>query len=387
MALNELELLQLEKLKREQTRRQQSATSAPEEASSQGQVSQPAQQPSMASSILRNLLRSSNVEQMNTAAYLKNNPPPPPEQGETMMQYQQRVSQSLQPREQQIANEGVMAQSALPAEGALTVTGLPIVKALKPLMKWENRLQQSRTAKAGLDFLRDKFGQAVDLAIQEVKDVPVKVNMSKLKIPDKVLDVLKNKQSVYDFQFTKQIEKPAGKIVNEAGKLLNEPQVLQEGGKFIQTVGNVNRLKKATGELITNPKFWEEASKTEQAQIKRFYGVLSNIMKNGAKTKGVDLSKPLGAYDKFIDRYTFVNPTLVNAQGHAIGNKLRTAFQIGAEPAVKEAWKAVAKDSPEIRKVMGSRERREILKNLIKFGGGGTVAIGGGAAVFNAVTK
>jgi hypothetical protein len=51
-----------------------------------------------------------------------------------------------------------------------------------------------------------------------------------------------------------------------------------------------------------------------------------------------------------------------------MGNKLRNAFKFGAEPAVKKAWKEVSRVSPELHQVMGSMNRRELLKNLLKIG-------------------
>jgi hypothetical protein len=52
-----------------------------------------------------------------------------------------------------------------------------------------------------------------------------------------------------------------------------------------------------------------------------------------------------------------------------MGNRLKTAFRINAEPATKEAWKAVAQHSPEVKSVMNSMNRRELLGVLLKTAG------------------
>jgi hypothetical protein len=69
-----------------------------------------------------------------------------------------------------------------------------------------------------------------------------------------------------------------------------------------------------------------------------------------------------------MDNYSIINDHLVDKYGNALGNKLKHTFGILSESATKEAWKEVAKSSPEIKSVMNSMNRRELMKNLLKTG-------------------
>jgi len=133
-------------------------------------------------------------------------------------------------------------------------------------------------------------------------------------------------------------------------------------------------VKEAVGELIHTPKIWEEAPSKELRLVKQFYGHVRNQMVKQSASVGKSLAPALDSYAKFMDNYHLVNRSLVDSAGTAMGNRLRNAFRIGAEPAVKQAWKDVSKASPEIRGVMNSMNQREVLKNLLKvagYGGGG----------------
>jgi hypothetical protein len=210
---------------------------------------------------------------------------------------------------------------------------------IKKIAKYESELQQATKAKTALDTLRGTIGQAKTIAIKEVENAPTDLRWTTKS--NKVLDAIKN--PVYEVAFNKD-------------------------GTLVQTVGNLDKIKTAVGELISSPKIWEEAPKTEIRDIKRFYGQINQVMKNAATKAGKPIDNALKNYDEFMDKYTLVNKTLVDNAGNAMGNKLKSTFKLAAEPAYKEAWKEVSKASPEIKEVMNSMKNRMLLGNLVKAG-------------------
>jgi len=240
-------------------------------------------------------------------------------------------------------------------------------RSLKNLFRFDNALKQAQKSQVALEEVRNTLGGAVKLKISEVENVPTKFDFK--NIPDKVNSAI-NKTKVYDVNISKvKIQQP-GTILNPSGKLATPGSILDEGGKIKQTVGNLNKIKEATGDLLT-PKNWIEAPKKEMRQIKQFYGAINKAMKDASRKSGVDISKPLDSYNKFMGHYRNVQHTIQNTAEVAMGNKLKTAFKLFSEKAYKDSWKEVAKLSPEIKAVMGSMNRRELLKNLLKVAAAG----------------
>jgi hypothetical protein len=77
-----------------------------------------------------------------------------------------------------------------------------------------------------------------------------------------------------------------------------------------------------------------------------------------------------------MENYNTINDKLVDKYGNAMANKLKSTFKFMAEPAVKEAWKEVSKSSPEVKSVMNSMNRRELLGNLLKVTGAAAAGTG-----------
>lgn len=225
----------------------------------------------------------------------------------------------------------------------MTYAGLGVsTKTAKGVIEAEGSLQKAKQAKTALDSLRDTLGKAKSIAIQEVQDVPTKLDMrpSNNLLSDKVL---------------KAIENPIYNVERNAD------------GSLKQTVGNLDKVKEAVGELINTPKVWEEAPNKELRIVKQFYGQVAEAMKSAARNANKPIDEALDAYSKFMDNYHVVNKTLVDSAGNAMGNKLKAAFKLGAEPAVKQAWKEVSQASPGVKKVMNTMNHRELLGNLLKF--------------------
>lgn len=235
------------------------------------------------------------------------------------------------------------------AEGATKMVA-PIVKKF---IKYDSALQQAQKGKDALDALRNTLGTAKNIAVKDVENVATDFSFNGVK-SDKIMQAIKN--PVYEVAFDKE-------------------------GKVIQTVGNLDKVKSAIGELVNTPALWEEAPKTEVQHIKSIYGQVNQAMKEAARGVGKPIDAQLEAYNKFMDKYAIVNKTLVDNAGNAMGNKLKTAFKIQAEPAVKQAWKDLSKSSPQIKSVMDSMNKRELIKNLIKYGGTGAVTFEGGKKV------
>lgn len=233
--------------------------------------------------------------------------------------------------------------------GSLTKTAQQ-ARSLKNVIKFDNSLKQATRGKKALDTVRSTLGQAKKLAIQEVAEIPAELSF-KGNMSEKVIKAIQN--PIYGVELT------------------------PEGG-VKQTIGNLDKVKEAVGELIGTEKIWEEAPMKELRIVKQFYGKITESMREAAKKAGKPIDKVLDDYHDFMENYRLVNKTLVDTAGQAYGNKLKSAFKFGAEPAYKEAWKEVAKQSPEIKSVMNSMKGRELLKNILKLAGGATaVGLGG----------
>lgn len=210
------------------------------------------------------------------------------------------------------------------------------VNILKNITKFDKVLDQAKRSKTAIDAIRTTLGQAKDLALQEVKDLPVDFDWSKL--PDKAKALIKTGE--YGVEFS-------------------------EEGKIINTIGNLDKVKSALQDLLTT-KDYVEAGNMAKRNIKQFAGLVRDTMVKAANdAKKPELAKSLANYHEFMDKYELINTHLVDKFGNAMGNKLRSTFRLTAEPAVKEAWKEVAKTNPELKTIIRSRKNRELLKALL----------------------
>ena len=234
--------------------------------------------------------------------------------------------------------------------GNYLLTGLvgKVGGAVKSVMKFDNALKQAGKAQQGLDALQGILGKAKELAIREVKDIPAQINFGKNNVP-KIIEHIKN--PMYEVEFT-----PTGDVV--------------------RTVGNLDKIKMAVDDMIHSPKVWDEATTMEQRYIKMFRNEIKKSMIDASKSVGKDIEPALNSYSEFKENAYLIKKSIQDTAGNAQANKLKAAFKIGAEPATKEAWKEVSKISPEVKQVMGSMNRRELIKNLLKYSA--YVGVGGG---------
>lgn len=230
--------------------------------------------------------------------------------------------------------------------------GSAISGGVKKIFRYDNALKQAEKAKTSLDSLRSNLGKAKEIALSNTGDIPVDVNFSG-NVSSKVINAIKN--PVYGVEFT-----PEGGVVGN--------------------IRNLDKIKIALNDIVTAKDF-VEAGNMEKRQIMQFAGRLRDDMVNAANRAGKpELGKALKGYHDFMERYGKINDHLVDKYGDAMANKLKATFKWSSEPAIKKAWKDVSKSSPEIKSVMNSMNRRELLKDLLAISGA-TAAIGASVKV------
>ena len=261
--------------------------------------------------------------------------------------------------EEQESGVGIAGKAVLGGILGKTVATMMGQPLIPKFAKYDNALKRSTTAKAGLDKLRTITGKAKEIAIQEVKDVPVKL-------------------------------KTLGDIPKVATDAIMKPEYNIEilpDGSLKPTIGNLDKVQNALGELIGDkPIAWQEASKTVKRQIIGTYHMVRRTMIDAANGVGKNIEPPLTAYHKFMINYNKINPSLVDKNNQIVANKLKAAFKWSAEPAYKQAWKEISQANPEVRSVMNSMNKRELLKNLLKVSGT-IAAVGLGKTALDWSTK
>lgn len=210
------------------------------------------------------------------------------------------------------------------------------MSALKDIFKATTNVDKAQRAKQGLDAVRTTLGKAKEIAMQEIKDLPVDFDWS--KAPEKVIKAIQKPE--YGIQFA-------------------------EDGKVINTVSNLDKVKVALQDIPTTKDF-VEAGNMAKRQVMQFAGKVRDAIVDTANAAGKpELAKSLSDYHKFMDNYNLINDHLVDKYGNAMANKLKATFKWGAEPVVKNAWKEVAKQSPELKSVMKGMETKELLNKLL----------------------
>lgn len=251
----------------------------------------------------------------------------------------------MEEREGGLGIAGKAALGGLFGAGIQKLKGKPVLpEKIRNIFKYNNALEQAQKSKIALDNTRTLLGKAKDIALQEVKDVPAELDWSG-NVSQKVVNTIKN--PIYKVEFT------------------------EEGG-VVNTIGNLDKVKSALQDLLTTKDF-VEAGNMEKRLIMQFTGRVRDTMVKAANNIGKpELATALKNYHNFMDNYNLINDKLVDKYDNAMANKLKATFKWSAEPAVKKAWKEVSKASLEIKSIMGSMNRRELLKNLLKVAGIGT---------------
>jgi len=254
-----------------------------------------------------------------------------------------------------------MLRALLPALG--TAVQMPALAparsaaALGKVTKFDNALVQAQKSKIALDETRRTLGQAKEIAMQEIKGLPVDFDWS--DIPEKALNVLK---------------KPDSKVL------------FDESGSIVNTVENLDRVKMLLQDMPSQKDF-VEAGKMVTGEVIRYAGKVRDAIVSTAKRAGKpELGKALSDYHDFMREYNLINDHLTDKYGNALANKLKSTFKFSAEPRIKEAWKEVGKLNPEIKGVMKSRQMRELLKGLLVLGGTTVGLAAGGKKVLDLIS-
>lgn len=234
--------------------------------------------------------------------------------------------------------------TSLQGGGAANVAN-KTMKSLKPLMKFEKIAEQAEISKSALEALKKSYGSVYEVALNEVKDVATKVDFGKM--PMRVLNKIKEVKDVYGVEFN-----PNGSIKN--------------------TIGNISKIKEAANDMIS-PSQMKEFTNKEIAQVGKFAEHISQEMKIAARGVKKPIDEAMKLYGEFRKNYDLINDRLLDKRGAAMANKLKEQTRLTADETVKNAWKVLSKESPELKNIMNSRKNREIIKLLLK-----TTPIGAG---------
>lgn len=239
--------------------------------------------------------------------------------------------------------------SVLPIAKGIGIAGKLAGKA-KSLLKYDNSLVQAQKAKSSLDIMRATLGKAKEIALSNTGEIPAEIDWSG-NMSQKVINAIKN--PVYKVEFTR------------------------EGG-VIGNIRNLDKIKTALNDIVTTKDF-VEAGNMEKRQIMKFAGKLRDTMVKAADDADKpELAQSLKNYHDFMGNFNKINDHLVDKYGDAMANKLKTMFKPEAEQAVKQSWKELSKISPEIKDIMNTMNKREVIRGLLKKSG----YVGGiGAAV------
>ncbi len=227
---------------------------------------------------------------------------------------------------------------------ALGMGALKQANMIPQIMGKQYTLERAGKAATALDNLRTTLGETKKQAVGSVANTVVK--NFKPTFPKQILDKLHD--PLYEIEFSK-------------------------GGAIKPTIGNLDKVKEALGDLMTS-RGWEESTKKLQQSVKQSYGYIKNAMTETEPS----IKEPISAYSKFMEKYGLVNRNLRDSQGNVLEKKIRGAFSKGSEEQVKKAWKELSKQSGELKQVASDMEkwagRQSLKKWLSMLAGGGAGA-------------
>jgi hypothetical protein len=192
-----------------------------------------------------------------------------------------------------------------------------------------------------LEKMRLGLGQAKGQAVARVADKTIK--NFKPDIPEAVLKKLQD--PIYKIEFT-------------------------DKGAIKNTIGNVDKVKDALGDLVSNRAWKEVSPKKLITETKRLYGYLSNAMKETDSS----LKSPIQAFHNFMKDYTRLKPTFSDTKGVSTAS-IETAIKSDKAEAAFKAWERLSKKSPELSQVMkdvtkfiGRKGAHKLLGDIKKWG-------------------
>jgi len=208
---------------------------------------------------------------------------------------------------------------------------------------------QAQTISDELEALRELIGTEKGKAVAKVAGKEVKG--FKPDIPEKIYTKLKD--PIYEIEFT-------------------------ESGAIKPTVGNLDKVKQAFGDMMSS-KDWLEAGNLTKQKISQAYGNVAESIKKAAP----EVSGDIEAYHQFMKRYPTVKKTVTTSKGEVAERPLRTAFKPGAEESTKESFRELSEMSPRLSEAVRNMRRftgrQNLKKNVGKaliYGGPATIATG-----------
>ena len=192
--------------------------------------------------------------------------------------------------------------------GKSKIANTPVNK----IIKYDNDLKLAEQAKTSIENVKGFLGKAKGIAISEAADIKTNAEFEKLYRLKKVLHAIRD--PIYEIE-------------------------MDVDGGIKQTVGNLDKVKTAIGELISKKDWVDGASRTEQRLTKNLYRNLRDEMINSAAKEGKDLKAPLEAYSNFMDNYHQIEPRLTDQWGQAQANKLKSMFKFFGSLLLKRPGK------------------------------------------------
>lgn len=262
------------------------------------------QRPSILSQLVRFVMRGSPIEQLKTATYAYENQDkiPTPQEGQSLEDYAKSYQSALQPREQQIAQKGTMAQFEEPIIGGMTISGAQVpVQLLEGLLKFgalEGVSQITGLNKAIQNIQQPELRDVADI----VKVGAEGVFASQRWIPGKVSNQFKTtfknlienpttELKLKEFQYQKQ---DLNKNIKDSIDLMKESQhsVKNEMIKDIQkTSTNLDKVAQQDAIKVQEelPKFFRKNSDSYGKNIDSISDKLSSNMEYITKGEINDL--------------------------------------------------------------------------------------------------
>lgn len=313
----------------------------------QTEVAQPQQQrPSVLAQLARTFMRGSPLEQMKTTQYLSQQNIPEVQPGQSIADYQKVIAQQLQPREEEIARKGTLAQFEAPITVGLAISGANVpLRTAKALGKFGileglanligvNRAIQ-RIQQPELRDIADiaKVGIEGAIAMQPWK-LPKPLKTAETKLAGRIVDSL-IKPRHKEFMFGKNPGEAIAKegiVATNLGNLKDKVQV------------RTNELMNSIAEIRSNAENFDKkvdvtktlqplrdtytylksvGEKTHAAEITRIENALSDIMSSGKDLTKLTISEAYQLKDAVSSMQNWISD---NVASHRVNVALRKTY-------------------------------------------------------------
>lgn len=314
------------------------------------QLVQTQQRPSIIAQLVRTVMGGSPIEQMKTSRYASENIDqiPTPQEGQSLADYVKSYQTALQPREQQIAQKGTIAQLEEPIMGAMAVTGAQApAKLLKGLLKFgalEGISEVSGVNKAIQNIQQPELRDVADIAkigvegalVSKSWKLPKSIKTAETKLAGRVIDSL-IKPRHKEFMFGKNPGEGIAKegiVANNLGNLKDKVDIrIKELRSTASDIWNLpeNFEKKidATETLkpLKNAYTYLKSigEKTHASELKRIENALSDLQGSGKDLSKLNISE---AYQLKEAISSMQDWTSESPASHRVNVALRKAYHL-----------------------------------------------------------